>query len=293
MSKKITEKLITIRDCINFAEGQFKTVSIYFGHGTDNARDEACYLVLSILCLPCDVDLDTELTTAEQQIVIRAIQRRIQKRVPTAYLTQEAWFAGMPFYVDERVIIPRSPLAELIQNYFAPWIKPEKVKRILDIGTGSGCIAISCAYAFPQAQVDAVDTSEAALEVARINCVKHDVQHRVRLLKSDLFSTVQDETYDIIISNPPYVSCTEMQTLPQEYLHEPQCALLAGERGDEIIARIIATAAKHLTAQGILVVEVGNSESEVLQKYPTLPFIWLEFTAGEGEVFLLMASDLK
>ena len=287
MSKRT---LITVRDCINFAEGQFKTV--YFGHGTDNARDEACYLVLSILRLPCDVDLDTELTAAAQQVVIRAIQRRIQERIPTAYLTQEAWFAGMPFYVDKRVIIPRSPLAELIQNSFAPWIKPEQVKRILDIGTGSGCIAISCAYAFPHAHIDAVDNSEVALEVARINCAKHDVQQRVRLLKSDLFSAVQGETYDIVVSNPPYVSCAEMQTLPQEYLHEPQCALLAGEQGNEIITRIIATAAKHLTAHGILVVEVGNS-SVVLQKHPTLPFIWLDFTAGEGEVFLLLAQHLK
>jgi len=295
-SANILNELNTIRDFIRLAVSQFIQAQIYFGHGTDNAWDEAVYLVLHTLHLPQNIDqamLDAKLTTSEKQAVLKIIGRRIKERVPAAYLTQEAWFAGLSFYVDERVLIPRSPMAELIQKQFAPWIDPEKVKRILDIGTGSGCIAISCAYAFPNATIDAVDISKAALKVAAINCAKHNRTKQIRLLQSDLFGALKNTTYDIIISNPPYVSRAEMQLLPQEYRHEPSGALLAGKNGDEIVEVILKEAPKHLSPDGILVVEVGNSEPVVLQKYPHLPFTWLEFEKGEAEVFLLTADQLR
>ncbi|CAL7962930.1 50S ribosomal subunit protein L3 N(5)-glutamine methyltransferase [Gammaproteobacteria bacterium] len=292
----ILKELNTIRDFIRLAVSRFGQAQIYFGHGSDNAWDEAVYLVLHTLHLPQNIDqamLDAKLTIGEKQTVLKVISRRIKERVPAAYLTQEAWFAGLSFYVDERVLIPRSPMAELIQKQFTPWIDPKKVKRILDIGTGSGCIAIGCAYAFPNATIDAVDISKAALKVAAINCAKHNRTKQVRLLQSDLFGALENTTYDIIISNPPYVSRAEMQLLPQEYRHEPSGALLAGKNGDEIVEVILKEAPKHLSPNGILVVEVGNSEPVVLQKYPHLPFTWLEFEKGEAEVFLLTASQLK
>lgn len=279
----------TVGDLIHFAAAEFKGNKLYFGHGTDNSWDEAVYLVMSLLHLPAIVSelvLQRKLAPDEKKAALKLIDER-KKRVPTAYLTHEAWFAGLPFYVDERVLIPRSPLAESIIQRFTPWVDPKKVLRILDIGTGSGCIAIACAKAFPRAKIDAVDVSLAALEVAQINCVRHRVTKRVRLLASDLFSGVSGETYDIIISNPPYVGRMEMQSLPQEYYYEPKTALFAGKNGDEIIARILQDAANYLSPTGILVVEVGNSASLVMQKYQHLPLVWLEFEYGEGEVFLL------
>jgi ribosomal protein L3 glutamine methyltransferase len=295
-STNILNELDTICDFIRLAVSQFGQAQIYFGHGSDNAWDEAVYLVLHTLHLPQNIDqamLDAKLTTSEKQAVLKIIARRIKERIPAAYLTKEAWFAGLSFYVDERTLIPRSPMAELIQKQFIPWLDPEKVKRILDIGTGSGCIAISCAYAFPNAVIDAVDISKAALKVAAINCVKHNCAKQVRLLQSNLFGALENTTYDIVISNPPYVSKAEMQLLPQEYRHEPSVALLAGKKGDEIVEAILKEAPKHLSPDGILVVEVGNSEPVVLQKYPHLPFTWLEFEKGEAEVFLLTADQLR
>jgi ribosomal protein L3 glutamine methyltransferase len=292
----ISEELKTVRDFIRFAVSQFRQAQVYFGHGTDNAWDEAVYLVLYTLRLPQDINhdmLDAKLTASEKKAVLNVINRRIKERIPAAYLTQEAGFAGLSFYVDDRVLVPRSPMAELIQNRFAPWIDPKKVKRILDIGTGSGCIAISCAYAFPNAKIDAIDVSQDALKVAAINCAKHNVTKKVRVLESDLFSALKKETYDIVISNPPYVSGEEMRLLPKEYRHEPSNALLAGKNGDEIVEKILHEVPKYLSPHGLLVVEVGNSEPVVLQKYPHLPFTWLEFEQGEGEVFLLTAEQLK
>ncbi len=293
--KNQTLKLTTLGDVITFAAKEFKRHKIYFGHGTDNAWDEAVYLAQQVLRLPPMFPqemLKKKLTLGDRQKVLTIIDRRIRERLPAAFLVNEAWFMGLPFYVNKRVLIPRSPLAELIAQRFAPWINVKKVRRILDIGTGSGCIAIAAAYAFPRAKVDAVDVSTAALKIAALNCQRHGVTKRVRLLKSNLFTKVRGETYDIIISNPPYVGKSEMGRLPKEYCHEPKRALLAGPKGDEIINRIIKDAAKYLSPQGILVVEVGNSASLVMRKHPRLPFIWLDFTCGEGEVFLLTREQL-
>jgi len=286
----------TIENLIHFAVTQFKQNKLYFGHGADNALDEAVYLVLSALHLPPDSDqkiLARKLTDEEKKKVTDLIDDRIKKRTPVPYLTNEAWFCGLPFYVDERVLIPRSPIAELIEARFSPWVDPEKVTRILDVGTGSGCIAISLAYAFPDAKIDAIDLSDDALDVAKINCEKHQVTNRVRLLKSDLFAGLTDEAYDIIVANPPYVGSQEMEELPKEYYHEPGEALLAGKNGDEIVARIIKNAAKHLSPKGVLVVEVGNSAPLIVEKYKDLPFVWLEFEHGEGEVFLLQKYGVR
>jgi ribosomal protein L3 glutamine methyltransferase len=295
-SKKIdTSKLERVSDFIKFATDQFESHKIYFGHGTDNAQDEACYLVCKILRLSIPLskaNLKKKVRNNEKSAILKAITCRIKQRVPAAFLVKEAWFMGLPFYVDNRVLIPRSPLAELIANRFIPWVNPKKVSRILDIGTGSGCLAIAAAKVFPKATVDAIDTSKAALEVAQINCLRLKVNKRVRLINSNLFAKLKGKTYDIIISNPPYVGREEMNSLPKEYCHEPKKALLAGQKGDEIVNRIIREAAKHLSPEGVLVVEVGNSAPLIMRKYPHLPFIWLDFTVGMSEVFLLTRQDL-
>lgn len=293
--KNKTPRLKTLTDFVTFVAKQFKCHKIYFGHGTNNAWDEAVYLVCHVLRLPPHVDqmvFERKLTLSEKQRVLKIIDQRIKKRVPAAFLVKEAWFMGLPFYVDKRVLIPRSPLAELIAKQFAPWINANKVLRILDIGTGSGCIAIASAYAFPRAKIDAIDVSAAALKIAAMNCVRHKVTKRVLLLKSNLFAKLKGRTYDIIISNPPYVGKLEMGRLPREYYHEPKRALLAGSKGDEVINRIIKDAAKYLSPQGILVVEVGNSAPLIMRKHPRLPFIWLDFECGASEVFLLTREQL-
>ena len=221
------------------------------------------------------------------------LDKRISQRVPCAYITKEAYFAGFKFYVDNRVLIPRSPLAELIINKFTPWIKPEKVKNILEIGTGSGCIAISCAHIFAKAKIDATDIDQKALDVAALNCAKHQVKSRVKLRYSDLFSNIPlKNRYDVIISNPPYVGQAEFQKLPKEYSHEPSGALLAGKSGDEIINRILKSASTYLKPKGILVMEVGNSISLITKAYKNLPLTWLEFENGEGEVLLITKEEL-
>jgi ribosomal protein L3 glutamine methyltransferase len=228
----------------------------------------------------------------EKTKIIDLVRERIEKRTPAAYLMKEAWFAGLSFYVDERVLIPRSPLAELIIDQFGPWIKHADVQNILDIGTGSGCIAVACAHYFPEAHVDATDISVSALEVAKINIAKHKMEERVQLWQSDVFASLPKKKYDVIISNPPYATKEEMHDLPQEYYHEPSEALIAGEDGLQIVDRILQEAAEYLAPHGILVVEVGNSAPALIDKYPKLPFIWLDFTEGEGEVFLLTRQDL-
>lgn len=289
-------ELKTIRDFIRFATSRFNAAGLYYGHGTDNSWDEAIALVLHSLHLPHDVNplvLDANLTREEQVTLAELITSRVEKRTPVPYLTHEAHFGGLSFYVDDRVLIPRSPIAELIENNFQPWIEPEKVTQILDLCTGSGCIAIACAYAFPHAEVDASDISSDALAVAKINVLRHHVEDQVHLYESDLFSTLPQKKYDIIVSNPPYVSAEEMAELPNEYHHEPELALAAGIEGLDFAIRILRDAKKYLQPHGIVVIEVGNSEYALAEKFPEIPFTWLEFERGGGGVFLLTAQQIN
>ena len=269
---------------------------VFFGHGTDNARDEAAALVLHALDLPPDGNAALYRRRPSRAGVARAealIARRISERRPAAYLTGIAWFAGLAFTVDERVLIPRSPLAELIERRFAPWIVPGRIRRVLDVGTGSGCIAIACAKALPRARVDAVDISPAALEVARSNVRRHRLSRRIRLVRSDHFRALRGATYDIIVANPPYVGASELKGLPPEYRHEPRVALAAGRAGLDSVRVILAQAARHLKPRGLLVVEVGNTEHAVRRAYPRLPFVWLQFARGGGGVFVITREQLR
>lgn len=221
------------------------------------------------------------------------IQKRITERIPVAYLIHEAWFAGLPFYVDRNVLIPRSPLAELIQERFSPWLAEKQVTNILDIGTGSGCIAVACAFAFPEAGVDAIDVDRKALDIAARNISEYKLDNRVNLVQSDLFSQLAGKPYDLIISNPPYVSNVEMRNIPVEYSHEPGLALRAGEEGLEFVRRILAGASGYLSGHGHLIVEVGNSQENVIAAFPQIPFTWLEFQFGGEGVFLLTADQVR
>ena len=261
---------------------------LHYGHGTDNARDEAAALIAHVLGPRGRRPSAQALARLEQ-----LVQRRIRERVPLVYLTRRCWFAGMAMYVDERVLIPRSPIAELIEQRFSPWVRAGQVRRVLDLGTGSGCIAVACARAFPRAHVDAIDVSEAALQVARINIRRHRLQGRVRARRSDHFSRLGRARYDIIVSNPPYVGERELRGLPDEYRHEPRLALAAGQDGLDSVRIILRDAAAHLNPGGILIVEVGNTEAALRRAFPQLPFVWLAFRRGGGGVFLLEGARLQ
>lgn len=294
---KAPSELQTMRDYVRWAASRFQEAGLVFGHGTDNALDEAAALVLHTLHLPMDLSApwwESRLTAGEAESIAARVRRRIVERLPLAYLIREAWFAGLSFYVDERVLVPRSPISEAIQRQFEPWLDPQQVSRVLDIGTGSACIAIACAYAFADAEVDAVDVSADALEVARINVERHQLRERVSLFQSDLFEELPaDRKYDLIVSNPPYVDALDMRNLAPEFRHEPRLGLEAGEDGLDIVRRILLEALSRLTDQGILVVEVGNSAPALEAAFPRVPFMWLEFEHGEGEVFLLTAEQLR
>jgi ribosomal protein L3 glutamine methyltransferase len=288
---------ITLRELIARGARRLQRARVFYGHGTDNAWDEAAALTLHALGLsaipPAGPGSGRRRIGAAGQRSARAIlTRRIRERIPAAYLTGVAWFAGVPLHVDPRVLVPRSAIAELIERRFAPWIDAHRVRRVLDLGTGSGCIAIACARALPRARVDAVDISDAALAVAAINVRRQRLARRVRLLKSDHFAGLAGASYDIIVSNPPYVGSRELRSLPPEYRHEPRVGLAAGGAGLDSVRVILRRARRHLRPRGVLIVEVGNTERAVRRAFPRLPFVWLQFERGGGGVFLLTHEQL-
>ena len=296
MFNQAKNHLHTLRDLLRFAVSQFNQAGLVFGHGSDTAYDEAAYLILHTLHLPLDhlePFLDARLTSTEVSQVLDILERRVTERLPAAYLTHEAWLGSYSFYVDQRVIIPRSFIAELLQNRLEPWITDAaEIHAALDLCTGSGCLAIVLAHAFEQAEIDAVDISTDALAVASRNIADYQLQERVRLMQSDLFAGLAGRRYDLIISNPPYVNAESMAELPEEYRHEPVNALASGADGLEATRKILASAAAHLTDQGLLVVEIGHNRDAVLREYPRTPFTWLETSAGDAFVFLLHRDQL-
>lgn len=288
-------RLRTLRDYIRWAVSRFQAEQLFFGHGTDNAWDEARQLVLGALHLPwemADSYLDCRLEEDERAHLQDLLQRRIEQRVPTAYLLGQAWFCGLPFIVDERVLIPRSPIGELIDRRFEPWLA-QAPARVLDLCTGSGCIGIACAYEFLEAEVVLADLSFEALEVANRNIEHHGLEDRVYTVQSDGFDGLPKQRFDLILSNPPYVDAEDIADMPNEFHHEPALALACGEDGLDLVRRILAQAADHLTETGTLIVEVGNSQVHVEALYPEVEFTWLEFARGGHGVFLLAASQCR
>ncbi|AVH14187.1 50S ribosomal protein L3 N(5)-glutamine methyltransferase [Acinetobacter indicus] len=313
--QEAAETLVTIRDFIRFGVTALRQYDAHLGQGTEDYFAESSALVLQTLSLDWNADaeiLDAKLLPSEKQEFLSLLERRINERTPTSYLLNLAYFYGKPFYVDERVLIPRSPIAELIENRFAPYCldengqmgeannnlpanpNPQMPRRILDMCTGSGCIAIALAYAFPDAEVDATDISKDALEVAAINTEHHNMQYQVALLESDLFSKIPAENqYDLIVSNPPYVDAEDMADLPDEFRHEPELALAAGQDGLDLVRKMLAQAADYLTEDGLIVIEVGNSEWAMKQNFNTVDFHWLQFQKGGSGIFALTAAQCR
>lgn len=296
MFEQAHQELFTLRDLLRFAISRFNEGGLFFGHGSDNAWDEAIHLLLHTLHLPperLEPFLDARLTSSERAAVLAIIERRVRERLPAAYLIQKAWLGEHSFYVDQRVIVPRSFIAELLDEQLAPWIDdPWAVADVLDLCTGSGCLAILAALAFPEATVDAVDLSTDALAVATRNVADYQLEDRVRLLHSDLFAELGQRRYDLIISNPPYVDAAAMRALPDEYRREPEMALAAGEDGLDVVRIILREARARLNPGGILVVEIGHQREVVETAFPTLPFTWLDTRGGNDHVFLLQREEL-
>lgn len=291
-----TDSLITVRDWLRFAVSRFNEAKLFFGHGSDNAFDEAAYLILHTLHLPLDQlepFLDASLVPGESEEVLDVIERRVKQRVPAAYLTHEAWLGEHRFYVDERVIVPRSFIAELLPEQLAPWVdNPDAVTRALDLCTGSGCLAILAALAFPNATVDAADLSKTALEVADRNVGDYRLKDRIELIESDLFAALEGRRYDLIISNPPYVNAESVAALPPEYRAEPALALGSGLDGLDATRQILAAAPAHLNDNGLLVVEIGHNREALEAAFPNLPFTWIDTASGDPFVFMLRREDL-
>lgn len=297
MFEQAQEELSTLRDLLRFSISRFNEAELFFGHGSDNAWDEAAYLLLHTLRLPPDrlePFLDARLTRTERAAALRIVERRIVERLPAAYLTQEAWLGDYRFYVDERVIVPRSFIAELLNEQLAPWIEdPWSIDSVLDLCTGSGCLGILAAQAFPNATLDAVDISTDALAVARRNVDDYGLASRMQLLQSNAFAALKDRRYDLIISNPPYVNAESMDSLPEEYRREPQLALASGEDGLDLVRQILLQADEHLKPGGLLVVEIGHNREQLEAAFPNTPFTWLDTSAGDQYVFLLHKDALS
>jgi ribosomal protein L3 glutamine methyltransferase len=294
--QQILQTLITLRDYIRWGASEFNRQKLSFGHGFVDAFDEARYLSLFALSLPLDLPdeyLDCRLLPGEREQVLTLLKQRAESRQPAAYITRESWFCGLKFYIDERVLVPRSPIAELIGNQFEPWIDSRQVGRILDLCTGSGCIAIACQYAFEEAEVCASDVSEEALEVAKINRETHQLADYLTLYQSDLFDNIPSQQFDIIVSNPPYVDEKDMADLSEEFEFEPSLGLAAGFDGLALVNRILLQSVNYLSEQGILVIEVGNSQSAMMQRYDGLPMTWIDFEYGGSGVCCIQAKDLR
>ena len=288
-------ELLTVRDWIRFCVSSFRSCDVHIGHGTSDPFAEASALVMQTLNLEWSADpeiLDARVLSSERAQLAEILRKRVNERTPLAYLLNLSYFCGLPFYVDERVLVPRSPIAELIEDRFLPWVQDEP-QRILDLCTGSGCIAIACAKEFPEALVDATDLSLDALSVAALNVDHHELSDRVGLIESDLFARLPGQRYDLIVSNPPYVDAEDMADLPPEFLREPELGLASGPDGLDLTRRILAEAADHLTEDGVLVVEVGNSEWALRQSFPEVEFAWVEFERGGQGVFVLTAAQCR
>ncbi|HKR39654.1 MAG TPA: 50S ribosomal protein L3 N(5)-glutamine methyltransferase [Paraburkholderia sp.] len=296
MTHPLAATFATVRDLLRYGVSCFSAAQLAFGHGSNNAYDEAAYLILHTLHLPLDLldpFLDARLTSEEIDKVLGVIERRATDRVPAAYITQEAWMHGLRFYVDERVIVPRSFIGELLADGLQPYVEdPEQVTAVLELCTGSASLAILAAHAFPNADVDAVDLSAPALEVAQRNVHEHDLDERVALFEGDLYAPLPERRYDVIITNPPYVNADSMQALPPEYRHEPEMALAGGADGMDIVRRIIKEARNWLTDDGVLVIEIGNERENVEAAFGGLDLVWLSTSAGDDQVFLIQACDL-